>query len=824
MIREKYYLWSLKMSNLFKSQELWELVKNGFPDPKPAEPDQALRDNRKKDAKALFFIQSGLDDDIFSHIASVNTSNQAWEILKQEFLGNRKVITVKLQTLHREFEMLKMKDEESVQDYLSRVSAIMNQMKSYGENVTDEVIVSKVLRSLSSNFDHLVAAIEEFKDLSVYTFDELMSSLLAHEDRIGSLGPSDFWFIDNGSSSHMSRSGSLFVNLDISKKLMVRLGDDIQVQVEGKVSIDIDMTTAPTLWSLAFEWPEIIEEQRHGYGRMSWVHFLKCKSDAFETFKRFKALVEKQNNKQEEGELMQYSIKVGPYERKLHPDPDKLNDETTKILEPISKMSESNRKQYVADEKIIRLMYGSEKTEQRIRSRLVDEFDKFVSVEGESLSFVYERLTTLVNIMDRNGICPSLITINTKFLNSLQPEWSKYVIMTRQNANIDTTTYDQLFDTLTQHEPHVLSKRANQTARNHDPLALVARSHVHNLQSYASSSYSYSPQPYYVTHPSSVIDHEEDYQGEIQGDAQEDKLTTVMMNARRQNINQVATTGNKMVQQMEVNDEAIQRAPQTESNPRKTNVQCYNCNARGHYARDSPQPRVRDAKYFREQMLLEMKDEVGGNLNEEENDFALNNHYGDDSLEELNATVILMARIQPTDENSDAKPTYDADALSEVNVSKTHINSQMPLKSVHEHTNHAKFKTIINIYDDDQIDSSIIFDDPYVEDNGGEDKHDLHDHDQYIALQSLINNVQNERSLNNKLKKQQELLQKELEAYKERVKTLEKQLVKATKYKKAYEELERELLVEKNKIDKLIKEKDKIHDDFVQLEYATVGI
>ncbi|GKA83570.1 retrovirus-related pol polyprotein from transposon TNT 1-94 [Tanacetum coccineum] len=31
------------------------------------------------------------------------------------------------------------------------------------------------------------------------------------------------------------------------------------------------------------------------YSRMSWVHFLKCKSDAFETFKRFKALVEKQS-------------------------------------------------------------------------------------------------------------------------------------------------------------------------------------------------------------------------------------------------------------------------------------------------------------------------------------------------------------------------------------------------------------------------------------------------------------------------------------------------------------------------------------------------
>nr|GEU48000.1 RNA-directed DNA polymerase, eukaryota [Tanacetum cinerariifolium] len=54
---------------------------NGFPDRKPVELDPALPDNHKKDAMALFFIQSALDDDIFPCIASANTSNQAWEIL-----------------------------------------------------------------------------------------------------------------------------------------------------------------------------------------------------------------------------------------------------------------------------------------------------------------------------------------------------------------------------------------------------------------------------------------------------------------------------------------------------------------------------------------------------------------------------------------------------------------------------------------------------------------------------------------------------------------------------------------------------------------------
>ncbi|KAL9413633.1 hypothetical protein AB3S75_042172 [Citrus x aurantiifolia] len=58
-------------------------------------------------------------------------------------------------------------------------------MKSDGENVSTETIVSKVLRSLSKRFDHVVAAIEESKDLSNYSFDdELMCSLLAHEDML----------------------------------------------------------------------------------------------------------------------------------------------------------------------------------------------------------------------------------------------------------------------------------------------------------------------------------------------------------------------------------------------------------------------------------------------------------------------------------------------------------------------------------------------------------------------------------------------------------------------------------------------------------------
>ncbi|GJS59874.1 hypothetical protein Tco_0654658 [Tanacetum coccineum] len=64
-------------------------------------------------------------------------------------------------------------------------------------------------------------------------------------------------------------------------------------------------------------------------------------------------------------------------------------------------------------------------------------------------------------------------------------------------------------------------------------------------------------------------------------------------------------------------------------------------------------------------MLLATKDEAGVHLDEEENDFMLDNVYGNNMLEELYAAVIMMARIQPTDEKSDIKPTYDVELLSE---------------------------------------------------------------------------------------------------------------------------------------------------------------
>ncbi|GJZ65470.1 hypothetical protein Tco_0622166 [Tanacetum coccineum] len=130
-------------------------------------------------------------------------------------------------------------------------------------------------------------------------------------------------------------------------------------------------------------------------------------------------------------------------------------------------------------------------------------------------------------------------------------------------------------------------------------------------------------------------------------------------------------------------------------------------------------------------MLLPMKDEAGSNLKAEENDFMLDNSFGDETLEELIAAVIMMVRIHPADGNALTEPTYDTKAVSEVNASH----------KAHEQVNHVKRKTIIHTFDDDQIDSDIIFDEPYMENNGDTSEHDLTDHDEYHNIQILAYNV-----------------------------------------------------------------------------------
>ena len=61
---------------------------------------------------------------------------------------------------------------------------IVNQIRWTGEEIPDQRIVEKFLKSLPKKFEMVVTSILESKDLSNFSIDELMGSLLTHETRL----------------------------------------------------------------------------------------------------------------------------------------------------------------------------------------------------------------------------------------------------------------------------------------------------------------------------------------------------------------------------------------------------------------------------------------------------------------------------------------------------------------------------------------------------------------------------------------------------------------------------------------------------------------
>ncbi|GJT18638.1 gag-pol polyprotein [Tanacetum coccineum] len=226
----------------------------------------------------------------------------------------------------------------------------------------------------------------------------------------------------------------------------------------------------------------------------------------------------------------------------------------------------------------------------------------------------------------------------------------------------------------------VNASRAKKLEKSHVPLALVA--HM--------GSSSKTTSPYYVTHPSSVVDYDVDYQEDAVQNTFKDPLTSAMIllaraitqcfsnptnnrlrtssNTRNQAIVQAnklniqsKNSGNygRNIRRSYVQEEVsegtnvqndarnTQRTLQTMSSGTAANLQCYNCSEKGHYARNYSKPRVRDSKYFMEHMLLAKQDEAGVILTDEHNDFLFDDASRMEEIKELSSNICLMAIIQP---------------------------------------------------------------------------------------------------------------------------------------------------------------------------------
>lgn len=138
----------------------------------------------RRDSMALSQIHQAIDMSVFGKISTAQTTKQAWDILAKAYRGVDKVQKNNLMALKRKFELATMEKSETVEGYFSRLTEIKNEMELNGHTLSDETFVEKVLNTLPMKFDHIVAVIQETTDLSTLSTEELLGSLILHENRI----------------------------------------------------------------------------------------------------------------------------------------------------------------------------------------------------------------------------------------------------------------------------------------------------------------------------------------------------------------------------------------------------------------------------------------------------------------------------------------------------------------------------------------------------------------------------------------------------------------------------------------------------------------
>ncbi|GAU48263.1 hypothetical protein TSUD_405090 [Trifolium subterraneum] len=176
--------WHKQMKSLFGFQDTQDVVANGVPvlaANANVEARNTHKELKKKDCKAMYAIQAAVDTVNFDKISHAESAKQAWDILATYYEGGEQVKGVKLQSYRRQYELLQMDKNDSIGSYASRVQGLVHSMRSYGEEITERMMVEKVMRTLIPSFDHVIVAIQTAGQVANMKIEDLVGTLEAHE-------------------------------------------------------------------------------------------------------------------------------------------------------------------------------------------------------------------------------------------------------------------------------------------------------------------------------------------------------------------------------------------------------------------------------------------------------------------------------------------------------------------------------------------------------------------------------------------------------------------------------------------------------------------
>ncbi|KAL4591494.1 hypothetical protein LXL04_004462 [Taraxacum kok-saghyz] len=125
-----YPVWAVKVKSIMDAHGIWETVDVRVLG-EEADP--------KKKKQALAFLFQAIPEEMVLQMASYTDPKQVWDGLKTRYLGVDRVRTARVATLKRELEGLRMKEDETIDNFVTKLSGLASKARSLGYDIEEAV-------------------------------------------------------------------------------------------------------------------------------------------------------------------------------------------------------------------------------------------------------------------------------------------------------------------------------------------------------------------------------------------------------------------------------------------------------------------------------------------------------------------------------------------------------------------------------------------------------------------------------------------------------------------------------------------------------------
>ncbi|GJT40341.1 hypothetical protein Tco_0940206 [Tanacetum coccineum] len=194
-----FIYWKNRFETYVKSKDLdlWHVITDGdFPPSQnnlETKKDEVVPfhkqndDLKKKLAKnneAKMVIYNALPRKEYEKKNMCQTAKEIWDTLLITHQGNNQVKTNKIDLLVQQYEQFMIPKEESIDNVFAKFNTIITSLKALDEGFSSKNCVRKFLRALHPKWRAKVTAIEESKNPTTLSLDELIGNLKVYEEVI----------------------------------------------------------------------------------------------------------------------------------------------------------------------------------------------------------------------------------------------------------------------------------------------------------------------------------------------------------------------------------------------------------------------------------------------------------------------------------------------------------------------------------------------------------------------------------------------------------------------------------------------------------------